>query len=439
MVEGVGTDSRTIQPGNLFIALQGPHFDGHDFLPQVWERGAAGAVVSRRDQGQIPPADRIIIQVEDTLQALGDLAHRWRTLFHIPLIGLSGSNGKTTTKEMIASILETRGPVLKNPGNLNNRIGLPLTLLTLGPVHRSAVLEMGMNQPGEIRRLAEIAVPAIGLLTSIGPAHLEGLGSLENIARAKGELFAALTDRDTAVVNRDDPWIMAAARECPAQKIFFGLDPQAEVCGEALRMTAEGMRFRLRCRGWEQEVRLPLWGEHNVRNALGAAATGVALGLDGETIRGGLERFTPPPQRFRVLAGPQGSRLIDDSYNANPASVQAALDTFQALRGENPGGMVLGDMLELGDFAEAAHREIGRRLGEMGLAYLLTLGPLSVTLLAEARRGPHPPKTALSQESHAEVVENLRRLIRPGDWVLFKGSHGMALEKVVRALERETV
>ena len=431
---GVGTNSRTLQSGNIFVALKGPHFDGHTFVPQALEGGAAAAIVADWGAGWSLPTDKVIIQVEDTLKSLGDLAHLWRRRFFLPLIGLSGSNGKTTTKEMIAAILNSQGPALKNPGNLNNLIGLPLTLLTLGREHRSAVLEMGMNHPGEIRRLAEIAVPTVGLLTNIGPAHLEGLGSLAAVARAKGELFESLSPGDTAVINLDDPLIREAAQTCPAKKIYFGLDPRAQVYGEGLQITNGGTRFLLGHQGVKQEIRIRLWGEHQVRNALGAAAACWALGLPWDRIREGLENFSPPPQRFQLHPGLRGSTLIDDSYNANPASVKAALQTFQGLRQGRPGGLVLGDMLELGDFSEFWHLEIGRLVGELHLDYLVTLGPRSQALLAEARKGPHPPRQAIGHLTQAEVIETLRRLIRNGDWILIKGSHGLALETIVRAL-----
>lgn len=434
---GVSTDSRTTHPDNLFVALKGPHFNGRDFVALALERGAAAALVEGPfPLSALPPA-AVILEVEDTLEALGRLAQIWRRRFSLPLIGLSGSNGKTTAKEMTAAILGGLGPALKNPGNLNNLIGLPLTLLTLGPEHRAGVLEMGMNRPGEIRRLAEIADPDIGLLTSIGPAHLEGLGSLEAVAQAKGELFAALSADDWAVINRDDPWIRLVSEGCPARKIYFGLDPQAEVRAEDIRLTPEGTRFALLYQGTRQEIRLGLWGDHNVRNALGAAAACLTLGIGLEQIRQGLESFSPPPQRFQIRPGIRGSFLIDDSYNANPSSLKASLETFQALRQGRPGGLVLGDMLELGKFSEVLHREIGRIIGDLGVDYLVTLGPWAKILSEEALRGVHPPRRTRPLDTLEEVLESLQQMISPGDWVLIKGSHGMALEKVAQALGQE--
>ncbi len=434
---GVSTDSRTIQKGNLFVALAGPHFDGRAFLSQAFERGAVGALISGPWSLDSTPDPRMIIEVDDTLQALGDLARLWREPFSLPLVGITGSNGKTTTKEMLAGILEPCGPTLKNPGNLNNLIGLPLTLLGLGPEHRFAVLEMGMNRSGEIRRLSAIAGPTVGLITNIGPAHLEGLGSLEAISRAKGELFEALTRKDWAVINQDDPRILELSTRCRSQKITFGLDSRAEVRAEEVRLDSSGLVFWLCTQGQRREIRLPLPGRHNVGNALAAAAAALILGLSLDRIQGGLEGFSPPAHRLQIRPGPRGAHLIDDSYNANPASLQAALTTFQSLRQDRRGGLVLGDMLELGGSSRTAHQEIGTRIGGLGVDYLVTIGQYTPALMAEALKGNRPPAKAVHCSSPTEVMEQLDRLIQAGDWVLIKGSHGMALETIAAALQSE--
>ena len=434
---GVSTDSRTIQPGNLFVALSGPHFDGRTFLSQAFERGAAGAVVSGPYPGDSTPAQKIIIEVQEPLKALGDLAQLWRQRFSIPVIGLTGSNGKTTTKEMLAGILEPAGATLKNPGNLNNLIGLPLTLLGLGPEHRFAVLEMGMNRSGEIRRLSAIAFPTVGLITNIGPAHLEGLGSLEAIARAKGELFEVLTREDWAVINQDDPRILELSAAAKSQKITFGLDPRAEVRADGIQPTASGIGFFLCFQGQRREIRLTLPGRHNVGNALAAAAAALVLGLSIDRIQRGLEGFRPPAHRLQIRPGRRGAHLLDDSYNANPASLQAALTTFQSLREDRRGGLVLGDMLELGSSSRTAHQEIGTRIGGLGVDYLVTIGQATPDLLAEALKGERPPAKAVHCSSPTEVMEQLDRLIQADDWVLIKGSHGMALDTVAEALLSE--
>ena len=434
---GVSTDSRTVQKGNLFVALAGPHFDGRAFLSQAFERGAVGALISGPWSIDSNPDPGIIIEVDDTLQALGDLARMWREPFSLPLVGITGSNGKTTTKEMLAGILEPGGPTLKNPGNLNNLIGLPLTLLGLGPEHRFAVLEMGMNRSGEIRRLSAIAGPTVGLITNIGPAHLEGLGSLEAISRAKGELFEALSQRDWAVINQDDPRILELSTRCRSQKITFGLDSRAEVRAEEVRLDSTGLVFWLCAQGQRRETRLPLPGRHNVGNALAAAAAALILGFSLDRIQGGLEGFSPPDHRLQIRPGKRGAHLIDDSYNANPASLQAALTTFQSLRQDRRGGLVLGDMLELGGSSRTAHQELGTRIGGLGVDYLVTIGQYTPALMAEALKGKRPPAKAVHCSSPTEVLEQLDRLIQADDWVLIKGSHGMALETIAAALQSE--
>lgn len=434
---GVSTDSRTLQKGNLFVALAGPHFDGRAFLSQAFDRGAVGALISSPWSWDSTPDSRMIIEVDDTLQALGDLARLWREPFSLPLVGISGSNGKTTTKEMLAGILEPCGPTLKNPGNLNNLIGLPLTLLGLGSEHRFAVLEMGMNRSGEIRRLSAIAGPTVGLITNIGPAHLEGLGSLEAISRAKGELFEALTQKDWAVINQDDPRILDLATRCHSQKITFGLDFRADVRAEEVRLDSSGLVFWLCTQGQRREIRLPLPGRHNVGNALAAAAAALILGCSLDRIQGGLEGFSPPAHRLQIRPGPRGAHLIDDSYNANPASLEAALTTFQSLRQDRRGGLVLGDMLELGGSSRTAHQAIGTRIGGLGVDYLLTIGQYTPALMAEALKGSRPPAKAVHCSSPTEVLEQLDRLIQAGDWILIKGSHGMALETIAAALQSE--
>jgi UDP-N-acetylmuramoyl-tripeptide--D-alanyl-D-alanine ligase len=419
------------------VALSGPHFEGRTFLSQAFERGAAGAVVSGPYPGDSTPGQKIIIEVQEPLKALGDLAQLWRQRFSIPVIGLTGSNGKTTTKEMLAAILEPAGATLKNPGNLNNLIGLPLTLLGLGPEHRFAVLEMGMNRSGEIRRLSAIAAPTVGLITNIGPAHLEGLGSLEAIARAKGELFEGLTREDWVVINQDDPRVLELAAAAKSQKITFGLDPRAEVRADGIQPTASGIGFFLCFQGQRREIRLTLPGRHNVGNALAAAAAALVLGLSIDPIQRGLEGFRPPAHRLQIRTGRRGAHLLDDSYNANPASLQAALTTFQSLREDRRGGLVLGDMLELGSSSRTAHQEIGTRIGGLGVDYLVTIGQATPDLLAEALKGERPPAKAVHCSSPTEVMEQLDRLIQADDWVLIKGSHGMALDTVAEALLSE--
>jgi UDP-N-acetylmuramoyl-tripeptide--D-alanyl-D-alanine ligase len=431
---GVSTDTRSLVPENLFVALKGPHFNGQDHVRQAFEKGAAAVLVSEPIPLGMVPADKGVIEVKDTLTALGDLAGLWRRKFPVILTGISGSNGKTSTKEMLAAILDLEGPTLKNPGNLNNWIGLPLSLFFLEEDHRFAVMEMGMNHSGEITRLCQIARPSVGLLTNIGPAHLEAFGTLEAVAKAKGELFEALESDHWAVINWDDPRIRELYRTCKARKITFGLTPEAQVRAERLERSDQGVRFRILFQG-EEEVFLPFLGEHNINNALGAAATALALGLTLQKVKKGLENFHLPEHRLQIKKGIGGVRLIDDTYNANPASMKAALKVFASLRQGKRGGLVLGDMLELGDQGVAAHREIGRLIGEMGVDYLLCLGPLSQELMKEAQQAILPPIKSFWGSNPKEIIDLLPGIIREGDWLLVKGSHGMDMEAVVRALE----
>ncbi|MBA4392654.1 MAG: UDP-N-acetylmuramoyl-tripeptide--D-alanyl-D-alanine ligase [Desulfobacca sp.] len=432
---GISTDTRTLHSGDLFVALKGPNFDGQHYISQAFEKGAVAALVSEPPTPGMVPADKVVIQVENTLTALGDLSSLWRQKFPVSLIGISGSNGKTTTKEMLAAILELEGPTLKNPGNLNNWIGLPLSLFSLNEDHRFAVMEMGMNHLGEIARLCQIAHPEVGLLTNIGPAHLEGLGSLSAIAQAKGELFEALEPHHWAVINIDDARIRELTRSCRARQITFGLDPEARVRADQLSLTPQGISFRILFEDLEEQLSLPIPGQHNVNNALGAAAAALSLGLSLEKVREGLNGFMLPEHRLQLKKGLKGIQLIDDTYNANPASLQAALSTFQSFRQGKRGGLVLGDMLELGSQALTAHQEIGKIIGGMGVEFLMTLGPLSREMVTEAQKGFRPPQMTFWAQNHQELVEQLHQIIREGDILLFKGSHGMNMEKIVRALE----
>jgi UDP-N-acetylmuramoyl-tripeptide--D-alanyl-D-alanine ligase len=432
---GISTDTRTLNVGDVFVALKGLNFDGHHYVPEAFEKGAIAALVSGPPIPGMAPADKIVIQVENTLTALGDLSALWRQKFPVTLIGISGSNGKTTTKEMLAAILELEGPTLKNPGNLNNWIGLPLSLFSLNEKHRFAVMEMGMNHLGEIARLCQIAKPSVGLLTNIGPAHLEGLGSLSAIAQAKGELFKALELDHWAVINRDDPRIQDLARSCRARKISFGQSHEAQVRADQMTITSQGIDFRIHFQEKQEELFLPVQGAHNISNALGAAAAALVLGFSLPKVSQGLKGFKPPEHRMQLKVGNKEVRLIDDTYNANPASMTAALKAFQSLRQRKRGGLVLGDMLELGASSLEAHREIGKMIGEMGVDYLLTLGPWSQELMSEALAGAHPPRKAFGAQSHKEIVAQLPSLIQEGDWLLVKGSHGMDMEAIVRVLE----
>lgn len=435
--EGVSTDTRTLQPGNLFVALKGENFDGHRFLEAAAAAGAKGIVVQEG-----PPVEWLslgragvdVIRVEDTLAALGDLAGHVRRRFPVPVVAITGSSGKTTTKEMAAAIASRRMELLKTEGNLNNLVGVPQMLFRLGPGHRAAILEMGTNRPGEIGRLTRIADPDAGLITNIGPAHLEGLGSLEGVRREKGDLFRNMKETATALINRDDPRVRTLEAEWPGRKITFGMEREADITAADIRTDAQGASFRLGLEGREEPVRISLCGRHAVANALAAAACARALGLDGEAIREGLEAFRPVPGRMAVLALGNGSFLIDDAYNANPASVGEALRTLRDLKGAGAGVAVLGDMLELGDASADLHRSTGRLLAETGIRRVYLKGAFAGDTARGAVEAGLPPGDVVFFEEPGEILPSLKDVLRRGDWVLVKGSRRMRLEDAVRAI-----
>ena len=421
---GIDTDTRRIQPGALFAALKGPNFDGHDFLAGALERGAAAALVERRQDSPLPQ-----LVVTDTLVALGRLAAEWRRRFKLPLLALTGSNGKTTVKEMLAAILRQRGTVLATAGNLNNHIGVPLMLARLGTEHDYAVIEMGANHPGEIAYLTDLARPDVALITNAGPAHLEGFGSIEGVSRAKGEIYGGLSARGVAVINADDRYADYWRGLNGARRIVdFGLDRPAEVGG---RMLGDG-RFRLRIGDEASDIALPLPGRHNIRNALATAAAAHAVGTDLDAIRAGLEAMQAVAGRLRTLSGRHGCTLIDDSYNANPASLAAGLETLVA--GGEANWLVLGDMAELGAGAEAAHAEAGDLARRLGVERLFALGPLSLSTCRAFGAGAEHFDTA---EALIEALAAALAEADPPPRLLVKGSRSMRMERVTRALTEE--
>lgn len=422
MFSRVVTDTRALQPGDLFVALAGERFDAHEFLAEAAAKGAVGALVSRKVEA--PPLAQL--QVSDTLAGLQRYAASWRRHFDGPVIGVTGSNGKTTTKQLLAAVFAARGPVLYTEGNLNNHIGVPLTLCRLRREHRTAVIEMGANHAGEIALLAKLARPGAGIVTQAGDAHLEGFGSREGVAKAKGEMFAALNG-GVAIINADDAyaglWVKLAADN---RIVSFGFAGHADVRADSLVAGADGSRFTLVTPAGEAEVNLPLPGRHNVANALAAAATGFALGLEPAVIAAGLARVEAPKGRVAVKTHASGARLIDDSYNANPTSLNAAME----LLAREPGRrlLVLGDMAELGPDAARLHAEAGQRARTLGLDGLHTLGRLS----AEAARA-----FGSGAQSHAELdalVAVLRGQLAAGTTILVKGSRSARMERVIAAL-----
>lgn len=418
----VVSDTRQLRAGDLFVALKGENFDGHDFVSKAAAAGATGALVSRKIDCDLPQ-----LLVEDTLQGLQALAASWRQDFDMPVVAVTGSNGKTTTKQMLSAIFAARGPVLATAGNLNNHIGLPLTLLSLRDSHRTAVIEMGANHAGEIALLTRLTQPDIGLVTQAGDAHLEGFGSREGVARAKGELFAGMSATGVAVINADDAYAPLWRELAGTRSILtFGLSAHADVQARQLEIHADACRFQLCTPVGTRTVNLPLPGRHNICNALGAAACGVALGMDIEHIAEGLGRVEGASGRVSWKTTTQGARLLDDSYNANPSSLRAGMELLAALPGER--WLVLGGMAELGEDAAKLHYEAGATAKSLGINRLFALGELA----AEAAKAFGNGAAAYME------IETLTQALR-GDLnhhvaLLVKGSRSARMERVVADL-----
>jgi UDP-N-acetylmuramoyl-tripeptide--D-alanyl-D-alanine ligase len=444
-------DSRQVIPGALFVALPGANVDGHLFVEEAFRRGAACTLVQRPLSlpypvidlrpgastdaiSQFPPqADRpLCLLVDDSLQALQKIAAFWRRKLDVKVIGITGSVGKSTTKEMVADVLNQRYATLKNPGNFNNEIGLPLTLLSLSEGHQRAVLEMGFYVPGEISFLCELALPSIGVVTNIGTVHAERAGDQETIARGKTELVQALPADGVAILNYDDPLVRAMAEKTSARVLFYGLEPAADLWADEVEgLGLEGIRFRLHYQGETIHLRVPLIGRHSVQTALRSAAVGLADDLTWQEIVGGLRAGTTQLRLMAVRTN-EGALVLDDTYNASPESTLAALNLLEELEGRKIA--VLGDMLELGRYEQRGHEMVGIRAAEVA-DLLVTVGERG-RMIASAAYHAGLPKVRIIELEHAQqVVDLLRQHLHPGDVVLVKGSHGMRMDRIVAALE----
>jgi UDP-N-acetylmuramoyl-tripeptide--D-alanyl-D-alanine ligase len=427
---GVSSDSRTLAPGDVFVALRGPRFNGNEFVGAALAAGAAGALV---DAPQ--PFALAQIVVADTQAALSRAGQAWREALSIPVIGVAGSNGKTTAKEMTAAILAQAGSTLATRGNLNNHIGVPLTLLRLEPGHRFAVIEMGANRAGEVAQLIEVARPTVGLITNAGAEHLEGFGSLEGVARAEGETVAGLAADATAVLNADDEFAGLWRSMTPARIVTFGLaegaDFRASDLQTTLAETGFRTRFRLSSPLGQADIELHVGGRHNVANALGAAAAAAAAGATLDHIVVGLGTMRPVPGRLQLKQAACGAWIIDDSYNANPSSVRAGIDVLASVAGRR--WLVLGDMAELGEFAADAHAQIGAFARERGVERLLATGPLAALAVERFGAGGQwfPDAAALTHELLRALAADQGA---GGVRLLVKGSRVNRLERVVAAL-----
>ncbi len=422
---GVSTDSRLLTAGELFIALHGPNFDGSKFVAMAADKGAAGAVVQEHGQSDLPQ-----IVVTDTRKALGKLARCWRASLPTTVVGVTGSNGKTTLKEMIAACLSQLGATHATRGNFNNDIGLPLMVFELNAAHRFAVLEMGANHKGEIAYLTSIAQPQVAVISNAGPAHLEGFGSLDGVAAAKGELLAA--DLVAAVLNADDKYFSYWVEQAEGTPVLsFGLGPHADVYADKIELRTAGSQFELHAGGETLHVNLNFVGEHNVLNACGAAAVASALGADLQQIKKGLESARPVGGRLRVVAGVNDCTIYDDSYNANPTSIIAAAKFLVTLPGQS--WLVLGDMGELGANAVALHADLGRVLGKVGVDRLFVCGELMRNTAEAFGRGAH------WFDDKSELIDALREAVVSTTNLLIKGSRLMRMEEIVAALQVDAV
>ncbi|MBN1626455.1 MAG: UDP-N-acetylmuramoyl-tripeptide--D-alanyl-D-alanine ligase [Deltaproteobacteria bacterium] len=439
-VTGVSTDSREILKGCIFFALKGERFDGHDFAVKAMEQGASCIVINKGYRIDAPSeADAAIIAVEDTLKALGELASWWRHQFDVKVAAITGSAGKTTTKEMTAAILEMSTRTLKNRGNLNNLIGLPMTVFRLEEGVSRMVLEMGMNMPGEIRRLTEIADPDVGLITNVGYAHLEGLGDIEGVARAKTELLEKMSPEGRVILNGDDDILMKTAKRFKRDFMTFGLKQENDVRAEGVRnLGKDGISFKLCCRGSYGQVLVPLPGMHNLLNALAAASVAMSMGEPFENISEGLKRYEGLNGRFKTIQLADDIILVDDTYNSNPSSLRAALDAVRDMAAGAKRVIVgLGEMMELGDKTTRAHSDAGRMVADIGASWFFAMGEHAGDMIRGAVESGLTSGKAVGVAAYGDMIAGIDDILRPGDIVFLKASRRMGLDAVARGLQEK--
>jgi UDP-N-acetylmuramoyl-tripeptide--D-alanyl-D-alanine ligase len=437
---GIGIDSRTIGADHLFVAIVGESHDGHRFVADVPARGVKGVVVAEDRVAGLPveqlAADGVAcVAVTDTTRALGALGRFNRRRGRLTVLAVTGSNGKTTTRRLMTQVIGQQFKMLGTTGNLNNHIGLPLTLFRLSPDYQTAVLELGMNHTGEINYLGGICEPDVGVITNVGPAHLEGLGSLENVARAKGELLDTIRPGGTAILNADDPLVAAMGEGLDLTRIYFGTHQRAQVRAEKIRLSEAGTAFTLITPSGHVAVALSTPAQVMVSNALAAAAAGEVMGIPLESIRAGLEAFVPQAGRMGIRDLGRDIRLVDDAYNANPASMTAAIDTLARMCGRGRTIAVLGDMLELGQQAETLHRQIGCTVGDKCIDRLYVTGDFA-DAVADGARSSGMADANIVSGSKAVITDRLKEQLEAGDLILVKGSRGMAMETVIEAICR---
>lgn len=427
----VSTDTRHIGQGDLFIALSGENFDAHNFLEQALDGGASALIVSK----EYYPADKElpVLLVKDTTKALQDLANYNRRQYAIPVIAVTGSNGKTSTKDMVAAVLEKKFKTLKTAANFNNHIGLPLTLLKLDHQFKAVVVEMGMRARGEIDELARIAEPTAAIITIIGETHLELLGTVENIALAKGEILTYIDAGKFAILNGDDSWQRKLAPNCRGEIVFYGFGEKSDISASEINVTAHGTDFRVQTPIGSQQIFLPALGEHNVLNALAAIGVGMKLGLSLAEMSDGLSNLAMTAMRLEVIPA-NNYTIINDAYNASPASMKLALKTLKDLTTSGKSIAVLGNMFELGDRAIPGHQEVGQVMADLKIDYLCTVGDLAENIALGAMSHGFPIEHIYKCADNIKAIKKIKALIGSGDTLLVKGSRGMKMEEIVQAL-----
>jgi UDP-N-acetylmuramoyl-tripeptide--D-alanyl-D-alanine ligase len=436
--DNISIDSRSVNAHSLFVALVGERFDSHSFISDMIHKPVVGILIQQdkvsEEQIRLWKHDNLLcISVPDTIKALGDLGHYQRKKWGGSIVGITGTNGKTTVKELTASVLATTYNTLKTSGNYNNHIGVPKTLFQIQCNHHWAVVEMGMNHPGEIAYLSQICQPDIGIITNIGPGHLEGVHSIEGVRKAKGELIQHLDKENLAILNADDPLVLSYCDQCKSSVLTFGLSSTAEISANEISEYIKGSRFTLMTPDGSIPVQLPVPGRFMISNALAAAAVGYYAKIPLKSIKTALESYEPIQGRSFIRHHKNGILIIDDTYNANPASMRAAIDSLKQIGNDNHRYFVCGDMYELGPKTKQYHKEIGAYAAKAGLSGIFAIGECASDVLNGAIEEGFDPKL-LDSGTHKEIAKLLLELLKPGDWLLVKGSRAMKMEQVIEMI-----
>ena len=435
MVSSISTDSRTVGKNDFFLCLIGEKFDAHDYIEEVLSKGAAGIILQkdRFKKEQVLASQIPIIAVKDSLHTLGNIARAWRRKFSIPMITIGGSNGKTTTKDMIATVLSSQFNTLATEGNLNNLIGVPKMLFKLDQSHEAAVIEMGMNDFGEMARLTEITEPTVGLLTNTGFEHVEKMKNLEGVAKSNGEMFEKLPSGTLALVNADDEYI--PKMQTRAYKISFGMQKPADIFCEKHEWNDQGALLEIFFRGKKYSFEVPICGQANMKNALAALSVGFALGLDPVKMRKALATYKGRAMRMEIIKLKKGITILNDCYNANPSSVSAALETLSSLKKSDPGLAILGEMKELGDFAEQGHRLVGEAVAQNKISHLISVGPYAKLMIEAAIAAGMKAEYCFAGMNQEEVHQKILSWVPECKTVLVKGSRSAKMENVTEFIK----